>query len=191
MLMLFDLAHYIAHSKFSFISHWHEWYLFHVFFLIHWWVTSLLTTFSLVLNGSLFCSWSPFGVHLNFIFLFDQLLCKGNPQLPPTTLPTFSRTLWLHVTSCNAMWSFTQKSHWVTLLMDHLVCVAYYLLWLHHPPFHSCAIPMLFHSISTLFHLPFPMSSIFHILLLSPFHDPLLVARCSDHYVVALCLGSP
>jgi len=52
---------------------------------------------------------------------------------------------------------------------------------------------MPFHSTSALllFHLPFPVSSIFHIPLLSPFHDPLLVARFSDPYVVALCLGSP
>jgi len=34
-----------AHSKFSFFSHWHRWYLFHIIFLIHWCVTSLLATF--------------------------------------------------------------------------------------------------------------------------------------------------
>jgi len=107
------------------------------------------------------------------------------------TLPTFSKTLRLHVTPCNLVWSSTQKSHWVTLLMDHSVCVAHHLLWFHHPPFHFCAVPLPFHSISALFHLPFPMPSIFHIPPLSPFCDLLSVARLSDPYVVALRLGGP
>jgi len=51
--------------------------------------------------------------------------------------------------------------------------------------------PVPFHSVPTLFHILLSILSIFYIPPLSPFHDPLLVARLSVPYVVTLHLGSP
>jgi len=128
-------------------------------------------------------------------------LCVMQSCKPPTSPITPNNSpnfLQNPATSCNTLQfsAIIYTKVTVSCTTDGPLSMCHILLTLITPspiPFLCCsiAIPMPFHSISTLFHLQFPMSSIFHIPLLSPFCDLLLVARLSDPYVVALHLGSP
>jgi len=119
--------------------------------------------------------------------------CKGNSQIPIFWLCD-SATLQLmqyfaiSVTLCDHL---PKKLHQVTTPIDHPVRVAYCLPLPHHSPFHFCPLLLPSYSISILFHILFPILSIFHILPLSLFCDLLLVAMHTVPYVVPLHLGSP
>ena len=129
--------------------------------------------------------------------VFHQTLWTGAKEAVRGT-PKFqysdSVTLWLmwhfaiSATLCNHL---PKKSHWVATPIDHPVHVAYCLPLPCRSPFHFCALLLPSYSISIMFHILFPILSICHILPLSLFHDPLLVAMHSVPYVVPLCLGSP
>jgi len=130
------------------------------------------------------------------IFL-SHVCVRRTPNFPVrgSPIPNFLQN---PATLCNTLWFCVIIYTKVTLSHTtdgplSMCCILSTLIIPSPIPFLCCSIatPMPFYSISTLFHLPFPMSSIFHIPLLSPFHDPLLVARLSDPYVVTLCLGSP
>jgi len=97
-------------------------------------------------------------------------------------------TLVIPATLCNHP---PKKSHQVAAPIDHSVCAAHCLPLPHQSPFYSCALLLPSYSISILFHILFPILSVFHILPLSLFCDPLLVAMHSVPYVIPLCLGSP
>jgi len=85
----------------------------------------------------------------------------------------------------------SKKLHQVTAPIDHSVHVTYCLPLPHHSPFYFCALLLPSYSISILFHIWFPILSLFHILPLSLFCDLLLVAMHPVPYVVPLRLGSP
>ena len=90
------------------------------------------------------------------------------------------------VTLCNHP---PKKSHQVTAPIDHSVHVAHCLPLPHCSPFYFCALLLSSYSISILFHILFPILSVFPILPLSLFHDLLLVAMHSVPYVVPLTWG--
>jgi len=116
--------------------------------------------------------------------------CKGNSQIPNSNIPTL-QLMWHFVipaTLCNHP---PKKLHQVTMPIDHSVCVTYCLSLPHCSPFYFHALLLPSYSISILFHILFPILSVFHILPLSLFRDPLLVAMHSVPYVVPLHLGSP
>jgi len=113
--------------------------------------------------------------------------CKENSQIPSFQLCNSCDTLWF-LRLCNHP---PEKLHQVAAPIDHSVHVTYCLSLPHCSPFYFCALLLPSYSISILFHILFPILSVFHILLLSLFCDPLLVAMHSVPYVVPLCLGSP
>jgi len=97
-----------------------------------------------------------------------------------------------HATLCDSLCDRPPKKlHQVATPIDHPVCAAYGLPLPHHSPFYFCALLLPSYSISISFHILFPILSIFHILPLSLFHDPLLVAMHSVPYVAPLRSGSP
>ena len=101
---------------------------------------------------------------------------------------TTHATLAIPVTLCNHP---PKKLHQVAAPIDHSVHVTHCLPLPHRSPFYFCALLLSSYSISILFHILFPILSVFHILPLSLFCDLLLVAMHSVPYVVPLCLGSP
>jgi len=97
-------------------------------------------------------------------------------------------TLAIPATLCNHP---PKRSHQVATPIDHSVHVVYCLSLPHRSPFYFGALLLPPYSISILFHILFPILSVFHILPLSLFHDLLLVAMHSVPNVVPLHLGSP
>ena len=112
---------------------------------------------------------------------------RGTPKFQYSDSATHA-TLAIPATLCDHP---PKKSHRVATPIDHPVCVAYCLPLPCHSPFYFCASLLPSYSTSTLFHILFPILSMFHILPLSLFRDPLLVAMHSVPYVAPLRLGSP
>ena len=83
-----------------------------------------------------------------------------------------------------------KRSHQVAVPIDHSVCVAHCLPLPHCSPFYFCALLLSSYSISILFHILFPILSVFHVLPLSLFCNLLLVAMHSVPYAVTPPLQS-
>ena len=115
---------------------------------------------------------------------------RGTPKFQYSNSATL-QLMWHFVIPATLCDHPPKKSHRVATPIDHPVHVAYCLPLPYRTPFYFYALLLPSYFISNLFYILFPIPSIFRILPLSLFRDPLLVAMHSVPYVVPLHLGSP